>query len=130
MMDSEHIGISTLTWVSRSLTEGIERTGELGFRWVDLGIIQNWSEFGVLDLCQDLKRYLVPIEKALERSEIHVASLNASLVEDAGALSLVEQARCLSGTAVRLTPRDRAIGSRVGWGRRPAKVVGGRWNVR
>jgi len=101
-MLKQRLGISTLTWVSKPVREGIERAAELGFPWVDLGLLQNWSEFGVLDLWENEDAFLSPVQKVLEEKGIFVATLNASLVSGKEVPSVRDQCRTLCSIALRL----------------------------
>ncbi len=78
-MNMNRLGISTLTWVSKPITEAIKIAAELGFKEVDLGILNGWSEFGAIQLAQDFDKYAKPVKEALMQYHMTATSINANL---------------------------------------------------
>ncbi len=94
--------ISTLTWVSRPIKEAILRAQKMGFRWIDIGVIQDWTAFGVVDLIERGDAILSELDSLLTSAGVGVRSLNATIRIDESAPSTKEQTEALAYTAKRL----------------------------
>lgn len=98
-MNISRLSIGTLTWASKPITEAIKNAAELGFAKVDLGILNDWTEFGAVQLAQDFDKYAKPVKDALEQYNVDAASINASIKNAPGCPSPQEQADALGKAA-------------------------------
>lgn len=98
-MLEKRLGVSTLTWVTRPLTEAVARAHELGFPWIDLGLLNGWSEFGPEALDEDFHGYADPLRSVLETTGVKTASINAGFGDTTDPITLLEQAHVLCRAA-------------------------------
>lgn len=101
-MINSRMGISTLTWASMPIKDAIYRAKQLDFQWVDLGILNGWTEFGPAQLADDFEKYIQPVEAALNDTGIRVASINAGFGAETVIENIVAQSRALCLAAQRL----------------------------
>jgi sugar phosphate isomerase/epimerase len=99
-MNIDRLGIGTLTWASKPITEAIKNAVDLGFTKVDLGILNDWTEFGAVQLAQNFDKYAKPVRNTLERYGVTAISINANIKKAPDCPSPQEQAEALAKAAV------------------------------
>lgn len=102
LMSKINYGVSSLTWVNRPLHEAVIKAGNLHFKSIDLGMLNGWSEFGPADLVRDMDVNLKPVEEALAKMDVAVASINAGFGPETDQRKIIEQATALCTAAKRL----------------------------
>lgn len=98
-MNKNRLGIGTLTWASKPITEAIGHAAALGFAHVDLGLLNDWTEFGSVQLALDFDKYARPVKEALVRCGVSATSINANIKDAPGCPSPAEQADALGRAA-------------------------------
>ncbi len=116
ILDKSYFGVSTLTWAGEPITTALRKAADLGFNKVDIGLLQNWTELGVIDVCKDLDGVVSSLSGAIERARLSVLSINTSLLRDDERFSLTDQAaglcelagwlRVKSGVTIQSAPAD------------------------
>ena len=102
MIPETRIGVSTLTWLSKPAEWGIRRAAEMGFRWVDIGIIQRMTGLGPARLADELDTTVARWDEALRETGIGVATFNANISLDTNEQDKRHQATALCEAAKRL----------------------------
>ncbi|WP_130860629.1 sugar phosphate isomerase/epimerase family protein [Gracilibacillus phocaeensis] len=103
-MNKQLLGISTLTWSHTPVLTAINKAKELNFKWIDLGILNNWTDITPELLAKDFEHYLTAIEQELEATNLCVASINSNFGKnhaeiEAQCLALCKAAKRLNSAA-------------------------------
>jgi len=102
MLEIESWGISTLTWAKQPYHIAIKRANEIGFRRIDLGLLQGWTEFGVIDLCENEAEITNNLCRLIGDNMMDVLSINTRLLPRNNDFSLTRQAYALCRLATAL----------------------------
>ncbi|GGH84641.1 sugar phosphate isomerase/epimerase [Pullulanibacillus pueri] len=104
-MDRQKLGISTLTCSEQPVTMALEKVAALDFTWIDLGILNDWTDINPNRLVKDFERTIVPIEQKLKEKGLHVASINSGFGAKPFKYAIEEQCLALCQAAKRLHSR-------------------------
>lgn len=80
---------STLCFTQHPLDEALRRIGQLGFRYVDLGV-QHWAHVSAVELAHSANEFAASLRRGLAQANVSLSTMNVGLVRDAG-VSLAEQ---------------------------------------
>ncbi|GIX07017.1 MAG: hypothetical protein KatS3mg115_1420 [Candidatus Poribacteria bacterium] len=72
------IACSSLAFSQRPFEDACHRIARLGFRYVDVAVMQGWAHFDASDLVERFDEELERAQKALERAGLTPVALNAS----------------------------------------------------
>ncbi len=101
-MSKAEYGVSSLTWAGRSLHDAILQAGLFNFESIDLGMLNGWTEFGPAELVREMDARLRPVENALAKTGLVVASINAGFGTETDKNRIIEQSEALCQAAKRL----------------------------
>ena len=89
---------STLCFTQHPLDEALRRIGQLGFRYVDLGV-QHWAHVSAAELVHSANDFTASLRRGLAQANVSLGTMNVGLVRNAG-VSLAEQTAAACALAV------------------------------
>jgi sugar phosphate isomerase/epimerase len=93
---------STITWVGRPISIAFQEAKGMGFDRIDICLIQNWTEFGVIDLCERPEEVTESLSGALEREGLRLVALNANIETGHERFTIADQVGPVCELATRL----------------------------
>ena len=115
------LACSTLCFTQLPLDEALNRIGQLGFRYVDLGV-QRWAHVSATELAHSRKDFAASLQRGLAQHNLALSTMNVGLDRDADA-SLVEQiaavcalaaAHSLPAVCINAPPNGTPLGTAIG----------------
>ena len=91
------ITCSTLCFTQQPLDDALRHIGQLGFRYVDLGV-QRWAHVSTYDLVQSSESVAASLKSSLEQHNLTLSTMNVGLDRSAGS-SLAEQTAAVCALA-------------------------------
>lgn len=112
------LACSTLCFTQRPLDEALHRLGQLGFRYVDLGV-QHWAHVSAQDLAQSGESIAASLRRSLKQHNLTLSTMNvgldrsadASLEEQTAAVCALAASHSLSAICINAPPNDMPIES-------------------
>lgn len=102
LMNKRRLGVSTLTWSKLPVLTAIEKAKELDFDWIDLGMLNDWTDVNPHMLVSNFEETVSAIEEKLEKTGLRIASINSGFGKTMNQLE--KQCLALCSTAKRLAP--------------------------
>lgn len=91
------LACSTLCFTQLPLDEALQRIGQRGFRYVDLGV-QHWSHVNAVELVSSGDDFAASLRRELAQADLTLSTMNVGLDRNAG-VSLKEQVAAVCALA-------------------------------